>query len=43
VDAALEALNAGDDAAAQKALEDALRADPSIERAQKLLKVLTGR
>jgi Tfp pilus assembly protein PilF len=43
VENALKAMKAGDDAAAQKALEEALRVDPRNEGAQKLLKVLTGR
>lgn len=43
VEVALKALEAGDDATAQTALEEALRVDPRTERAQKVLKILTGR
>jgi serine/threonine protein kinase len=40
---ALKALDASDDANAERALEDALRIDPRNTNAQKLLKALTGR
>jgi serine/threonine protein kinase len=43
VGVALKALDAGDDANAERALEDALRIDPRNTNAQKLLKALTGR
>ena len=43
VGVALKAMDAGDDAAAQNVLEEALRLNPRNESAQKLLKVLTGR
>lgn len=43
VGVALKAMDTGDDATAQRSLEEALRVNPRNESAQKLLKALTGR